>query len=62
MIDASDIGFGGELVQEDEVKLNKYKQRYPMEKERLVLISSLQHFEVHVCKFWPVAGRGPYSS
>ena len=59
-VDASDIGIGGVLLQDDmdgiehpvayfSKKLNKYQRKYStIEKETLALILSLQHFEVYV--------------
>ena len=59
-IDASDIGVGGVLIQEDDQgidhpvsffskKLNCHQQKYStIEKETLALVLALQHFEVYV--------------
>ncbi len=70
VIDASDIGVGSVLVQENEEgidhplsyyckKLNKHQKRYStVEKETLALILALQHFEV--CNFRPVPCRSIY--
>ena len=60
MIDASDVGVGAVLMQENEKgiehpvcyfsrKLNKHQQKYAtIEKEGLALVLALQHFEVYV--------------
>jgi hypothetical protein len=59
-VDASDVGVGGVLIQEDKSgvdhpvcyfskKLNKHQKNYStIEKECLALILALQHFEVYV--------------
>ena len=60
MVDASDLGVGSVLLQEDEEgnehpiayfskKLNECQKKYStIEKETLALILALQHFEVYV--------------
>ena len=65
-VDASDVGIGGVLLQDDEdgvehpiayfsKKLNKYQKKYSViEKETLSLILSLQHFDIYVTSSNPL--------